>query len=163
MKEFPIQEIDLFAGEQGEGKPVVERLAVIEPEPNIFQLVKSPGFLRGIARGDVIKVDKEKGSYTLVKRAGNLCIRVIAKNSIAKISGSLVPAMEKLGASLDYENERMLIFSIHVSCGFQAIEQILNSHVGKNGESSWIYGNVYSIVNGELVPMNWWQEFLKPE
>lgn len=162
-REYPVQEIRLYAGEQADGRPVVETLAVIEPETGIFQLVRSPGFMRGIASGDRIRVDLDTGKFTLVQRSGNLCIRVIARDNIEAIAENLTPEMEKLGGALDYSNERMLIFSIHVSCGFQAIEALLNRHVGAGNDSAWIYGNVYQQENGEMVPMNWWQEILKPE
>ncbi|WP_075187138.1 DUF4265 domain-containing protein [Teredinibacter haidensis] len=163
MKEYPLKEISLFAGAQADGKPVYETITAAERESNVFQLLKSPAFMRGIASGDVIKVDAENKAFTLVKRSGNLCLRVIAKNNISAIAGDLIAALEKLGGTLDFQNERMLIFSIHVSCGFTAIEELLNRHVGANTESAWLYGNVYEHKDGELVPINWWQEFLKPE
>ncbi|SMF24691.1 protein of unknown function [Alteromonadaceae bacterium Bs31] len=162
-QEYELKEIQLFAGEQADGKPVMENLRVIEPQEGVFQLYQSPGFMRGIAKGDQIKVDHDTKSYSVLKRSGNLCIRVFAKQAIENLAGNLVPALEKLGGSLDYQNERMLVFSIHVSCGFQAIEQLLNEHVGKDGQSAWFYGNVYLEKDGELQPMNWWQSMLKPE
>ena len=56
----------------------------------------------------------------------------------------------------------MLVYSIHVSCGFSAIENILNEFVGRDGQSAWMYGNVYDPADGET-PLNWWQDLLKPE
>ncbi|WP_045856156.1 DUF4265 domain-containing protein [Teredinibacter purpureus] len=161
--DLPVQDIALFAGAKPDGKPVIETLAAIEIEPNQFQLEKSPAFVRGIARGDVIAVEKERGTHTLIKRAGNLCIRVISKNDIALIADRLIPPFEKLGGVTDFRNERMVVLSIHVSCGFQAIEALLDQYVGEKSESGWMYGNVYHVENDELVPLNWWQELLKPE
>ncbi len=162
-QQYELKEIQLFAGKGSDGQPVVETLRVVEPEEGVYQLLQSPGFMRGVAKGDQIKVDHDTKSYTLVKRSGNLCIRVIAKEAIESIAVKLVPEIEKLGGTLDYENPRMLIFSIHVSCGFQAIEQLMKEHVGVASQSAWFYGNVYQETDGELVPINWWQSMLKPE
>lgn len=163
MTEQRLQEINLFAGNQADGRPVMETLHVRAQQDNHFQLIKSPAFLRGIASGDVIKVDLDSGRYTLIKRSGNLCIRVIAREGIARIAESLVPPLEKLGGELDFENARMLIFSIHVSCGFQAIEHILNDCLSRFPESAWLYGNVYDIIDGQQQPLNWWQDILTPQ
>jgi len=155
--------IRLIAGEQPDGKAVFEDLTVTEPSEGELLLQQSPGFVRGLARGDLIKVDSQKATFTILKRSGNLCIRVIARVDVEKVAAALVPAMEKLGGTLDFQNERMLIFSIHVSCGFTAIEQLLDQHATQPGECGWLYGNVYTEENGVPVPMNWWQDFLKPE
>jgi hypothetical protein len=162
-KEQQVKSIRLYAGEKVDGKPVVEDLNVTEPEPGQFLLEQSPGFIRGLARGDLIQVNEDKGTHKVLKRSGNLCVRVIARAEIEKIAAALVPEIEKLGGTLDFQNARMLIFSIHVSCGFTVIEQILNKHASTAGESGWLYGNVYTEQDGELVPMLWWQDILKPE
>ncbi|ACR13240.1 DUF4265 domain-containing protein [Teredinibacter turnerae] len=163
MTDNALQEISLFAGQQADGRPVMETLQVRKLDDGAFQLVKSPAFVRGIASGDHIKVDRKTGSFTLVKRAGNLCIRVFSRTGAAALAEQLVPELEKLGGELDYENARMLVFSIHVSCGFQTIEDILNRCLGDDGGSTWMYGNVYDIVEGQQQPLNWWQEILKPQ
>lgn len=151
--------IELFAGLQPDGQPVVERLPVKVLEDNSCQLVKSPSFIKGIASGDVIKLNKEDRSFELIKRSGNLSIRVFAREDIGQLADDLTAQLEKLGAEIDLENERMLIYSIHVSCGFSAIEKILNDHVGEETDSAWLYGNVYSPEDG-VTPLNWWQEIL---
>lgn len=163
MKEYPIKEIKLVAGEQNDGRPVMESILAVEPQTDQYQLLKSPAFVRGLARGDLIQYDSELGTHTVLKRSGNLSVRVFAKADIETLTGRIVPELEKLGGELDFSNERMLILSIHVSCGFTAIEDMLNSAVGDGQNAAWMYGNVYQLENGELVPMNWWQDLLKPE
>ncbi len=157
-----LQVIELFAGIDQGGQPIVERLPVRVSEDNCCQLVKSPAFVAGIASGDTIRLEPGSQDFTLVKRSGNLSIRVISRDDIAKLANNLGSALEKLGAELDTETERMLVFSIHVSCGFSAIEQCLNQHVGKDGRSAWFYGNVYDPADG-TTPLLWWNEFLTPD
>lgn len=154
--------IELFAGSQPDGSPVVERLQVLDQEDDAFILVKSPAFIKGVARGDKIKLNKADHSFELVERAGNLCIRVFAKEDIAQLAEDLTPPIEKLGGELDLETERMLVYSIHVSCGFKEIEAVLDDLVGEETDSAWIYGNVYDPEDG-VSPLNWWQEVLEPQ
>lgn len=167
-----LQVIELFAGLQPSGVPVVERLGVKVLEDNSCQLVQSPVFIKGIASGDIIRLeakDKVEQSsqalyrhFSLVRRSGNLCIRVYSRDDIVALSDELTPTLEKLGGELDKEGERFLIFSIHVSCGFEAIEKALNGAMEKFSNSQWLYGNVYDPEDGQT-PLNWWQEFLQPE
>jgi len=154
--------IELFAGSRPDGSPVIERLQGVQEEGDAFVLARSPAFIKGIAKGDKIKLDQKQQSFELVKRSGNLCIRVFAKEDLAQLAADLVPVVEKMGGELDHENERMLVFSIHVSCGFTQIEQALNEHIGDETNSEWYYGNVYDPKDG-ATPLNWWQDILKPQ
>ena len=156
-----LQIIELFAGTNPDGEPVVERLQVRVNEDNSCQLVRSPAFIKGIASGDTIKVDTEKQEFELIKRSGNLAVRVLCRGDSAALSDQLTPQLEKLGGELDMETPRMLVYSIHVSCGFANIEEILNS-VCDGANSVWYYGNVYDPQDGQT-PLNWWQDILKPE
>lgn len=155
-----LQVIELFAGIGSDGQPVVERLQVIVNEDNSCQLVKSPAFVKGIASGDVIKLEDDSREFTIEKRSGNLAIRVYCRDDSSELVDELSPPIEKLGGDLDLETPRMLVYSIHVSCGFQQIENILNSVV--SDDVMWVYGNVYDPKDGQT-PLNWWQELLKPE
>lgn len=155
-----LQVIELFAGIGADGNPVAERLQVIIHDDNSCELVKSPAFVKGIARGDIIKLEPGSQDFTLLKRSGNLSIRVYCRDDSSELVDELTPPLEKLGGDLDIETPRMLVYSIHVSCGFQQIEQLLNSVI--SDDVAWIYGNVYDPVDGET-PLNWWQEILKPE
>ncbi|MFV8782971.1 DUF4265 domain-containing protein [Microbulbifer sp. SA54] len=159
-----LQIIELFAGTNPDGEPVVERMQVRVNEDDSVQLVRSPAFIKGIASGDTIKVNREdpdKPSFELVKRSGNLAVRVFCRGDSTKLSDQLTPQLEKLGGELDMETPRLLVYSIHVSCGFAEIEEILNS-VCDGANSVWYYGNVYDPVDGQT-PLNWWQDILKPE
>jgi len=151
--------IELFAGVRPDGESVAERLQVKPLDKEEFELVRSPAFVKGIAAGDVVKLNEQERSFELLKRAGNLCIRVFAQENIKQLSIDMTPLIEKLGGELDLENDRLLVYSIHVSCGFSMVEKILNDHVGDETQSMWMYGNVYDPQDGET-PLNWWQEIL---
>ena len=157
-----LQVIELFAGLGANGKPIVEKLQVRELETGELQLVQSPAFMKGLASGDVIRCDVPNQEYEIVQRSGNLSVRVFSRDSIEALGDLLTPELEKLGGELDLETPRMLVYSIHVSCGFSTIEDLLNRYVGKDGRSAWMYGNVYDPVDGQA-PLNWWQDILKPE
>lgn len=156
-----LQVVELFAGLDPHGKPVSEKLPVRELDNGELQLVQSPAFVKGLASGDVIRFSVRSGEFEVSQRSGNLSVRVFARENIEQIADQLTAELERLGGELDLETARMLVYSIHVSCGFSAIEDILN-RVIRAGESAWMYGNVYDPVDG-VTPLNWWQEVLKPE
>lgn len=155
-----LQAIELFAGLKPDGQPIVERLPVKALPDNTLQLVRSPAFVKGLANGDVIKADTAKREFEIVKHSGNLSIRVYTKRDAAALADRLNGPVTKLGGDLDFETPRMLIYSIHVSCGFSAIEDIFNAI--NSDEATWQYGNVYDPKDG-VTPLNWWQKLLKPE
>jgi hypothetical protein len=157
-----LQVIELFAGMGPKGTPIVEKLPVRELDNSQLQLVQSPAFVKGLASGDVIRCDSPTQEFDIVQRSGNLSIRIFSRDDITHLLEALTPELEKLGGELDLETPRMLVYSIHVSCGFAAIENILNQHVGKDGNSNWMYGNVYDPIDGQT-PLNWWHDILKPE
>lgn len=157
-----LQVIELFAGIGANGQPILEKLPVRELDTGELQLVQSPAFAKGLASGDLLKCSPATREFEIVQRSGNLSVRVFSKNDISRWADALIADMEKLGAELDLETQRMLVFSIHVSCGFSAIENILNEHVGRDDQSAWMYGNVYDPNDG-TTPLNWWLDILKPE
>lgn len=157
-----LQVIELYAGTRPDGQAVVEQLRVKINEDNTVTLVNSPAFVQGIARGDTIRKEDDQKEFALVKRSGNLCIRVYRRAEIEPLADLLTPELEKLGGELDIETERLLVYSIHVTCGFNAIEQTLNKAVTQFEDAAWVYGNVYDPADGST-PLNWWQAFLAPE
>lgn len=155
--------IELIAGRHPNGEIIAERVLVSpQPQESSFLLLKSPVFVRGIARGDVIQqMDKPAGAFKVLQHAGNLCVRVFSKQTNDKIEQTLTSALEKLGGDLDVHEPRALVYSIHVSCGFGIIEQILNDALASHEDCGWVYGNVYDPETNE--PLNWWQSILAPE
>lgn len=150
----------MFAGKDASGQPFVETLQVQLDDKGLCQLIKSPAFIKGLAAGDIIKLNPASDQFEIQTRSGNLCIRVFSKDNIGPLHEAITPELEKLGGQLDLETPRMLVYSIHVSCGFGAIEEILNEHI--NANSAWLYGNVYDPNDG-ITPLNWWHDILKPQ
>src|SRR5690606_36714743 len=106
-------------------------------------------FVKGLASGDVIRFLPASGQFEIVQHSGNLSVRVFSRGDITHLAEALTPALELLGGEQDLETPRMLVYSIHVSCGFAAIEDILNRAVAEHGDSLWMYGNVYDPQDGQ--------------
>lgn len=165
--------LPLIAGYRPDGEAIVEQVKVVRvpdatPMPKsakpagLFRLLQSPAFVRGLAAGDRVRFPVENAaSYELIKRSGNLCVRVLSKASMAQVLQALTPEIELLDGQLDVETPRLAVYSIHVSIGFQALESLLDRISGQFPDTVWYYGNVYDPADGES-PLNWWQEFLAP-
>lgn len=151
--------LELFAGEHPNGQPIFEQVLATELENEQYRLLKSPVFVKGLARGDTIKLKPQaKGRFELAEHGGNLCLRVLSRDNIDALDQELTPALEKLGADLDVKTERALVYSIHFGVGFKTIEALMDKHV-RGDNCMWLYGNVYDPTTGE--PLNWWQDLLK--
>ena len=154
-------ELPFLAGVNGTGEPVFESLEVelLPDSPQYARIMKSPLFTRNIAAGDTIKlINPDTAEYELVSRSGNLCVRVFTKDNLSKLEQTLTSEIEKLGGSLDQQTERALVYSIHVSIGFQTIEQRLENAFRDYPDCVWYYGNVYDPEDG-ITPLEWWLDF----
>ncbi|MFT7560590.1 MAG: hypothetical protein ACI93R_002512 [Flavobacteriales bacterium] len=157
MSDTDLKVINLYAGTRPDGQPIGEDVRVKTLKDAQLQLVHSPAFVKGIASGDIIEYKESDRSVKMVQRSGNLAIRVMAKSNLELIAENLTPEIEKLGGEVDAKSERVVVYTIHISCGFPAIEKILNTYVGENTESVWFYGNVYDPADG-VTPLEWWKD-----
>jgi hypothetical protein len=151
-------ELPFFAGVDPGGEPVYENLIVTVVDPNDYQvqLLRSPLLVRNLAAGDKIKlIDPASAKYELLQRSGNLAIRLFRRHQLDKLEEFLTPAMEKLGAVLDVQSERALVYSIHYTIGFGSIEELLNRASNTFADTVWYYGNVYDPEDG-VTPLQWW-------
>lgn len=150
--------IHLLAGQRQDGELVYEDVRAEPIGDGCYTLLQSPIFARGFAKGDVVRT-LAAGQYHVEQHNGNLCVRVLARQDISNIKQRLHAGMQALNAELDYENERILVYSVHVSAGFEKIEAALNAVLKNNDDAIWMYANVYDPVDGET-PLNWWHDYL---
>lgn len=151
-------ELPFIAGFNADDQPVFESLEVelLDAASDEVRLLRSPLLTRNLAAGDKLKVVNPAGAeYELLERSGNLSIRVMRRDDIESLEQALTPTIEKMGGSLDFSNPRALVYSIHVSIGFNPIEALLNDACAHFEQSIWNYGNVYDPEDG-TTPLEWW-------
>ena len=156
-----IFELPFLAGINPDGDPVFESLEVelVKDTEDEVRLVRSPLLTRNLAAGDTLKVvNPSSAEYELLRRSGNLSIRVFRLHQLETLAESLTAKLEKLGGSLDKQTDRALVYSIHFSIGFQVIEELLSSACKDYPDTVWYYGNVYDPEDG-TTPLGWWSEF----
>jgi len=154
-------ELPFLAGINPEGDPVFESLEVemVEDTEDEVRLVRSPLLTRNLAAGDKLKViNPSSAEYELLRRSGNLSIRVFRVHQLDLLAENMTSQIEKLGGSLDRQTDRALVYSIHFSIGFQVIEELLSSVCKDYPDTVWYYGNVYDPEDG-TTPLEWWKEF----
>lgn len=152
--------VQLVAGTDSGGMPVLEKLEVRSADKGAFELLRSPLFVRDLAAGDIFTCDSENlADYKVLKRSGKLAIRIFRKESVEELEQFLTPEVEKLEGSLDCQTQRALVYSLHVNIGFADIERLLDGAMAKFQDSVWYYGNIYSREDG-VTPLHWWDEFL---
>lgn len=149
--------IHLLAGQRTDGQLIYEEVFAKNVGDNCYQLTTSPVFARGTARLDIIRL-LPAGRFEVEQYNGNLCVRIMAKADIELIRQRLDLSLNGLGAELDYQNDRTLVYSVPVKAGFETIEKVLNEAI-HNVNAIWLYANVYDPLDGET-PLNWWHDFL---
>lgn len=153
--------INIYAGKSSDGNSVYEELPVVRLDTGDFRLLSSPGLVLGIARDDQIKFKHEDGHYELVRRGGNICVQLYINSSMSLEVDKLVKDVTtRLDGTLDGRTANQFVFSIHVSKGFEEIEQTFNSFIASNADAEWFYGNVYDEKDG-ITPLNWWEQPLQ--
>lgn len=153
------QTIHLIAGVRPDGELVYEQVHAKPLGDECYELLTSPLFAKGCAKGDTIRI-MPAGSFEVEQYGGNLCIRVLAKDQVDIIKQRLVASLKSIPHSLDYENDRSLVFSIAVNQGFEAIENAFNTALKDQDDNAiWLYANVYDPQDGQT-PLNWWHDFL---
>lgn len=148
--------VQLYAGTRPDGEPVYEKVAVrgLEQQGH-YLLLHSPGFVRGVARGDVIAMDSQRaGTFTVVRRGGNLALRVYCRGDAEVLDTVLTPQVTQLEGRRDIKAAHLLVYSIPVQAEFKSVEAVFDQATSGSDEANWAYGNVYDERSGE--PLNWW-------
>ena len=161
MKNPDKTELPFLAGTKSNGEPVFESLVVefLANTPQHFRLMKSPLLTRNLAAGDVVRqINPVTAEYELISRSGNLCIRLFGREELIRIEPILTLKLEKIGGCLDLQTSGGLVYTVHISIGFETIESLLDKTCKDYPEVVWYYGNVYDPRDG-ATPLNWWLDF----
>lgn len=146
-----------------DGKPIYEVVPAKPLGKDRFEILSSPGFAPGFARGDVVRTapDEDLG-YVVEKRGGYFCVQAFFKTYAAQDFPEIKHLVEKGGGllegGLDSAAGKLLIIAFPSRVGFDAIKAVMDGIGKRYLLSEWFYGNVYDTKDGKT-PLNWW---LKP-
>ena len=137
-----------------------ELLPVADLGDGRYRLLSSPGFVEGLAADDVFELDADAPlGHRVVRRGGNLCVWYYHPEPVGEtdaIVAEVSGIAESLGGRLDGGYSRMLVLTIPLAAGFDAVARALDDAVRRHPASSWLYGNVYDPADG-VTPLNWWR------
>ena len=139
----------------GSDPPGTQPVEVDARPDGTFLILHSPGFVEGIAAGDVVRItDRELGLFEVVERGGNVSLKWSTPDSIAGVLDQANAILSELSASFDGAIEHAAVWTVPVAAGFSAIEERMERVVALRDGSSWWYGNVY---DDKGAPLNWWE------
>ena len=137
-----------------------EMLPVVDLGDGRYRLLSSPGFVEGLAAGDEFELDPDAPlGHRVVRRGGNLCVWFYHSEPLSEsseVTADVRRVAESLGGHLDGGYSRMLVLTIPLAAGFDAVARALDDAVRRHAASSWLYGNVYDPADG-ATPLNWWR------
>ncbi len=144
--------IELVAGQRPDGSTVMEKVVVRPLQDGKVEMLHSPGFIKGIARGDTLILGRDN-SYTIDVRGGMVAIQIYTRADVARLEPKLSAEIKTMDGCRDICTDRMLAYSVPVEAGFAAIEQVMQEVAEQYSDLQWVYGNVY---NAEGEALNWW-------
>ncbi|GKQ37231.1 DUF4265 domain-containing protein [Streptomyces sp. A012304] len=139
--------------ESDDGVKAQERVKVMPLGDDRYKVLLSPGFFQGIAAGDEIKLAHEPPRVDILARGGNVCVQCFHQSVSMEALDELKRGISQLGGRVDGELENLVVLTIPVSAGFEAIESVMANLPDQGVE--WMYGNVYDPDSGE--PLGWWE------
>jgi hypothetical protein len=146
--------VRVTAGRRRDGSLVEEELAAESLGEGRFKLLRSPGLTLGLAAGDVFVLDGQRSPQP-VSRGGDLCIQIIDRVGVAWARAAVRERLLALNGRVDGETRELLVLTVPVRAGFEAVERLMNSLQGASASLTWFYGNVYDPRDG-TTPLNWW-------
>ena len=121
-----------------------ETLEMEELGPGLWRLLHSPAFVLGVARGDVVRVDAELlAGFEVRERSGFIAVSVFLPRGLEAPLSSLESSVRKLGGIPEGGPKNVAVFSIPVSVGFSAIEELFTEFSAVQGGVEWAFSNVY--------------------
>ena len=147
--------IQLYAGIRSDGECVYEKVAARLEGDDCYRALHSPGFVHGLARGDIFALTAERaGAFVVLERSGNLAVRVYSRVPAAVWDGALTPQVTQLEGLRDILADRLLVYTLPLAAGFETIESTFDQALSGSADALWRYGNVYHEISGE--PLEWW-------
>lgn len=124
-----------------------------------FELCACPGLAEGAAAGDVVVADG-LGSFTVVRRSGNLTIQAVALPGVDDLVMERAFSRElgRLGGRLDGGFGGIRVYCIPIDAGFSAIESACAEALLACPGAQWMFANVYDVATGALLP--WVQQWM---
>jgi len=143
--------IDLRVDEQGRLQPVPVR----QVGDDLYEVLFTPGFVDGIAAGDTICVsDRSSGQFEVVRRGGNLAIKIFSRVELTPLLAWLQPQLEAMGGRLDGRLDRAAALTVPVGATLQAVEAVMAEAVRVQPSIEWYFANVY---DDDGAPLSWWR------
>jgi hypothetical protein len=137
-----------------------ETLPVLAIGPGRYRLLASPGFVEGLAAGDEFELDPHSPlGHRVLRRGGNLCVWFYHAEPLSEGSAAthdIREVAESLGGRLDGGYSRMLVLTVPLAAGFDAVARAFDAAVARHAGSAWLYGNVYDPADG-VTPLDWWR------
>lgn len=152
--------LGVFASYCPDGSIVYEEVVVVPIGAYRYRLMKSPGLVMGIAAQDVFELAADR-KVSVVRRGGNLCVQVFHSLDGSDLENELTERFRELDGCLDGKTRNELVYTIHVTVGFERIEAMLRAVIAKFPGAAWYYGNVYDLED-ETTPLDWWHAWLPP-
>ena len=147
------EHVDLWVMGAPEG--VTQPVPARKLEDGTFAILFSPGMVQGIAAGDTIRLsDRHNGAFDVIRRGGNVCLQILRREGIKPVVEWMLPRVQPLSGRLDGAIEIGAVFTIPLTAGFRAIEDLMAEAVKEFPDAEWYYGNVYA--DDGITPLNWW-------
>lgn len=148
-----VKHIDLLV-EQGKFR--TQPVEVEQITQNKFKVLYTPGMVEGIASEDHIEItDYDTGEFKVIKRGGNVAIKIFSKVKIANYMEEIENALLPIGGKCDGAIAKACVWTVKLSeTSFSKIDSAMNSVISVVPESVWWYGNVYDKSDK---PLNWWK------
>jgi len=121
---------------------------------SIFELLACPGLAEGAAAGDVVMVAHD-GSFSVVRRAGNVAIHAIASPEVDAdvMEVAFKRELTRVGGRLDGGIGGIRVYCVSATVGFPAIEAACSAALASCPGAQWMYANVYEL--GTQTPLPW--------
>ena len=136
------------------GQPVFEVLPAKPVNGDVYEILGSPALAYGFAAGDHLRMS-EDGEFEVLRRGGNLCIRIYPSVFPSETSlGVLTEDFELLGGWVEWPSDRrFIVITVPVVAGFLAVEKAVGEWADEHGWV-WGFGNVYDEQDNAI---GWWR------